>query len=117
ARGAWEEARLAFEAAITQQETPQALEGLGMAAWWREDATVTFAARERAYHLYRHYGDCQGAARLATYLAYDYYSFRGEHAIATGWFQRAHRLLEGLVLPLSVVDNSGLESAVGAKLW
>src|SRR5262245_40996833 len=69
-----------------------------MAAWWRDDATVTFAARERAYHLYRHYGDCQGAARLATYLAYDYYSFRGEHAIATGWFQRAHRLLEGLDL-------------------
>jgi hypothetical protein len=72
--GAWEEARLAFEAALTQQETPEALEGLDMAAWWRDDAAVTFAARERAYHLYRQQGDCRGAARLATYLAYDYYS-------------------------------------------
>jgi DNA-binding NarL/FixJ family response regulator len=33
---------------------------------------------------------------MATYLAYDYYSFRGEYALANGWFQRAHRLLEGL---------------------
>jgi DNA-binding NarL/FixJ family response regulator len=94
ARGAWEEARLAFEAALNQKETPEALEGLGMAAWWRDDATVTFDARERAYHLYRQHGDYQGAARVATYLAYDYYSFRGEYALATGWFQRAHRLLE-----------------------
>ncbi len=98
ARGAWEEARACFEAALTQQETPEALEGLGMAAWWCDDATVTFDARERAYHLYRQQGDYQGAARVATYLAYDYYSFRGEYALANGWFQRAHRLLEGFDL-------------------
>jgi tetratricopeptide (TPR) repeat protein len=100
ARGAWEEARVCFEEALTQQETPEALEGLGMAAWWQDDAAVTFHTRERAYHLYRQHGDYQGAARMATYLAYDYYSFRGEYAIANGWFQRAHRLLEGLDLVL-----------------
>jgi DNA-binding NarL/FixJ family response regulator len=98
ARGAWEEARTCFEAALSQQTTPEALEGLGMAAWWQDDATVTFDARKRAYHLYRQHGDNQGAARMATYLAHDYYSFRGEYAIANGWFQRAHRLLEGLDL-------------------
>jgi DNA-binding NarL/FixJ family response regulator len=98
ARGAWDEARACFETVLRSGETPEALEGLGMAAWWRDDAAVTFDARERAYHLYRQQGDYQGAARVATYLAYDYYSFRGEYAIANGWFQRAHRLLEGFDL-------------------
>lgn len=98
ARGAWTEARACFEAALIQQETPETLEGLGMAAWWQDDAVVTFDARKRAYRLYRQQGDYQGAARVATYLAYDYYSFRGEYAIANGWFQRAHRLLNGLDL-------------------
>jgi DNA-binding NarL/FixJ family response regulator len=95
-RGAWGEARACFEAALRGEETAEALEGLGMAAWWQDDAAVTFDARERAYQLYRQHGDYQGAARVATYLAHDYYSFRGEYAIANGWFQRAHRLLEGL---------------------
>jgi DNA-binding CsgD family transcriptional regulator len=98
ARGAWGEARLAFETALNQKETPEALEGLGMAAWWRDDAIVTFEARERAYHLYRQQGNYCGAARVATYLGHDYYSFRGEYALANGWFQRAHRLLKGFEL-------------------
>jgi len=98
ARGAWEEARGCFAEARAWQETPEALEGLGMAAWWLDDAMVTFDARERAYRLYRAQGDCRGAARVATYLAYDYYSFRGEYAVASGWLRRAHRLLEGLDL-------------------
>jgi tetratricopeptide (TPR) repeat protein len=97
-RGAWDEASAFFEAALRGEETPQALEGLGMAAWWLDDAATTFTARERAYQLYRQQGDYQGAARAATYLANNYYSFRGEHAIANGWIQRAHRLLEGLDL-------------------
>jgi DNA-binding NarL/FixJ family response regulator len=96
AGGAWGEARAWFETALRDEETPEALEGLGMAAWWQDDSAATFAARERAYHLYRQRGDSQGAARVATYLAHDYYSFRGEYAIASGWIQRAHRLLEGL---------------------
>jgi LuxR family transcriptional regulator, maltose regulon positive regulatory protein len=96
ARGAWDEARARFEAALLAEESAEALEGLGIAAWWRDDAAVTFDARERAYRRYRQQGDRQGAARVATYLAYDYYSFRGEYAVANGWFQRAHRLLEDL---------------------
>ena len=34
ARGAWTEAREAFERSIAEQESPEALEGLGVAAWW-----------------------------------------------------------------------------------
>jgi len=98
ARGAWEEARVFFEAALRKEETAEALEGLGMAAWWLDDAAVTLDIRERAFHLYRQRGDRQGAARAAVYLAYDYYSFRGDYAVANGWLQRAHRLIEGLDL-------------------
>lgn len=96
ARGAWKDAYANFAAALHQTEIPEALEGLGLAAWWLDDAAVTFHSRERAYHLYRQCGEYQGAARVASYLAYDYYSFRGEYAIANGWLQRAHRLLTGL---------------------
>lgn len=94
--GAWEEARAAFEAELRRGEKAEALEGLGMAAWWLDDAATTFEARERAYLLYRERDERARAARLATWLAWDYVAFRGETAVANGWLQRAHRLLEGL---------------------
>ncbi len=96
ARGAWEEAYTCFEAGVRSENSPELLEGLGMAAWWLDNAALTFDARERAYRLYRQQGEYRSAARVAIYLGYDYYSFRGEYAIANGWFQRAHRLLEGV---------------------
>lgn len=96
ARGAWEEARAAFEQALAQEETPEALEGLSWAANWLDDAAATIESRERAYRLYRERGDRAGAGRMAIWLANDYSDFRGEPAIADGWFQRARRLLEGL---------------------
>src|SRR5919107_1547583 len=96
ATGAWEEARTAFETALRQGETAAALEGLGWAAWWLNDVPVTFDARERAYRRYREAADNQAAARMAVSLAADHFLRRGEHAIANGWFQRAHRLLAGL---------------------
>lgn len=67
-----------------------------MAAWWLDDAATTFDARERAYRLYRERGDRVAAARLARWLAWDYNAFRGEPAVANGWLQRAHRLLDGI---------------------
>jgi ATP/maltotriose-dependent transcriptional regulator MalT len=96
ARGAWREARAWFETALREQETPEALEGLGLAAWWTSDAAVRFDARERAYQLYRRFGNARAAARVAACLAMDHFYYRGEYAIASGWVQRAHRLLEGL---------------------
>ncbi|MPZ13830.1 MAG: tetratricopeptide repeat protein [Chloroflexi bacterium] len=93
-RGAWEEARRRFEAALADGETPEALEGLGAAAWWMEDPATVFASRERAYRLYRDRGDPLAAGRVATELAYDYAVFRAERAVSNGWLQRAHRLLD-----------------------
>jgi LuxR family maltose regulon positive regulatory protein len=96
ARGAWEEARRRFEAALTEEETPEALEGLGAAAWWLEDAPTVLASRGRAYRLFREQGDRLAAGRLATELGYDYAVFRAELAVCNGWLQRAHRFLDDL---------------------
>src|SRR5262249_54751686 len=94
-RGDWAAARLAFEASLQHGETPEALEGLGLAAWWLDLGELVFDVRERAYRIYREKGDAQGAARMAVGLASDTAAFRGERAVANGWLQRARRLLEG----------------------
>ena len=95
-RGAWADAREAFEAALREKETPEALEGLGTAAWWLDLADLVFDSRERAYTLYQARGDRAAAARIAVWLAWDCWAFRGENAVANGWLQRARRLLDGL---------------------
>jgi len=96
ARRAWEEARAVFGAVVSEAESPEALEGLSWAAWWLNDATVMFDARERAYRRYRSLGDRRGEARMATWLGTDHVDWRGEPAVAQGWLARARRLLEGL---------------------
>ena len=60
ARAAWPEARAAFTERSPARESPEALEGLGLAAWWLDLADVVFDARERAYRLYRDRGDEAG---------------------------------------------------------
>jgi LuxR family maltose regulon positive regulatory protein len=94
-QGAWQEARTQFQASLDLGETPQALEHLGLAAWWLDDATLTFDARERAFRLYRDQNDPLGAARVALWLVWDYLAFRGDTAVASGWLERARRLLAG----------------------
>ncbi len=96
ARGAWAEARDAFDSALRERESPEALEGLALAAWWLDDADIVFDARERAYRLYADRGDRRSAARVAVWLAWDAWAFRGEHAVSNGWLQRGRSLLAGL---------------------
>lgn len=96
ARGAWQEAKRAFDSALAGEESPEALEGLGLAAWWLDLDDVVFTSRERAYRLYRERGDVAAAARIAVWIGWDYSAFRGEQAVANGWIQRAHQLLDGL---------------------
>ncbi len=95
-RGAWRDARRAFQAVLAREERPDALEGLGLAAWWLDAADLVFKSRERAYRLYRTAGDRTAAARVAVWLAWDSAAFRGEAHVANGWLQRARRLLDGL---------------------
>ena len=94
--GDWERARACFEEALAAGETPVALEGLGWAGYGLDDERLTFDARERAYRLYRERGDVPAAARVAAWLAADCLEFRGEAAVANGWLQRAHSLLDDL---------------------
>ena len=96
ARGEWAEARDAFEAAAASTGSAEALEGLGLAAWWLDEADLVFDSRERAYRAYRDRDDRRAAARVAVWVAWDCWAFRGESAVANGWLQRARRLLEGL---------------------
>ena len=96
ARGAWEQARLAYAEALACDESPEAFEGLSWASWWLDEVDACFDLRERAYRGYRDAGDPRGAARLALWLGDDYVEFRGEQAVANGWTRRAARLLEDL---------------------
>src|SRR4029453_13236456 len=57
--------------------------------------TATFrSANERAYREYLEQHDFRGAARAAIQLAVYHDSYRGESAIASGWFERAPRPLD-----------------------
>jgi DNA-binding CsgD family transcriptional regulator/tetratricopeptide (TPR) repeat protein len=94
--GDWPQAQQAFERLLAIEETPEALEGLGLAAWWLNLSEIVFDSRERAFRAYRTRGDHTSAARVAVWLAWDSAAFRGEEGVAKGWLQRARRLLDGL---------------------
>jgi DNA-binding NarL/FixJ family response regulator len=108
ARGAWEEAQVAFEAALAPRardagdatqaalDKATALEGLGWAGWWLADERLTLESRERAYRAFRAAGENGAAARVAAWLAADYREFRGEGSVGRGWLQRAHSAIAGL---------------------
>ena len=64
-----------------------------MAAWWLDDVDSAIRARERAYVLRREQDRTVEAARLAGFLAWDYGAMRGANAVASGWLQRARRLV------------------------
>lgn len=95
ARNEWDEAWRWFRQAAEETDTPEALEGLSWAAWWRSDPEALFDARERAYRAYRTAGRDVDAARTATWLGTDSVDFRGQDAVGRGWLGRARSLLRG----------------------
>jgi DNA-binding NarL/FixJ family response regulator len=84
-----------YESLSADRETlgAAALERLATAAFLtgRDDAYVP--AWECAYRAQLTAGDTPGAARSTWWIG-DYLHFRGEAALATGWFARGRRLLE-----------------------
>src|SRR5712692_8263481 len=90
-RGAWEEARQAFDTALASRISPEALEGRALAAWWLDLADVVFDSRERAYTLYRERDEWASAARVAIWLAWT----AGRSAVKppSGWWTRARGAL------------------------
>ncbi len=91
----WEKARAAFEAALADEETPDALEGLGLALWFLGDVRNAIAAREQAVEGYARDGRCDDAARLAVWVSHQHL-IGGRASAARGWLARAERLVEGV---------------------
>jgi LuxR family maltose regulon positive regulatory protein len=91
----WIAARQLFEQSLARDETPEALEGLGAAAFFIGEGERALETRERAYARYREAARPVDAARVAIALAWDHRTVRGEPAVAAGWLARARRLLEG----------------------
>ena len=94
--GEWEKARDYFQSALSEDQSPEIYEELGWACWWLNDAAGVFENRTKAFNFYLQKEDKLGSARNACWIAVDYIEFKGEFAIASGWFKRAENLLEGL---------------------
>lgn len=90
----WDEARDAFEAALADEETPEALDGLGLALWFLGDVREAIAAREQAVEEYARGGRCDDAARLAVWVSHQHL-IGGRTSAARGWLARAERIVEG----------------------
>lgn len=91
----WQRARAAFQQVLdADAASPVAWEGLAIAALCLDDAVRSRSANERAYREYLECRDFCGAARVAIQLAVYHDAYRGESAIASGWFERARSLLD-----------------------
>jgi ATP/maltotriose-dependent transcriptional regulator MalT len=91
----WQGARQAFEAALEAEETPDALDGLGLAIWFLGSAEDGIATRERAFDGYVRARRCDAAARLAVWVSHQHL-IAGRASAARGWLSRADRALEGI---------------------
>ena len=94
--GKWEKARDYLQDALKEEESPEVYEELGWVNWWMNDAPGVFEKRAKAFNQYLQNDDKLGAVRNACWIAVDYIEFKGEFAVASGWFKRAENLLEGL---------------------
>ena len=91
----WRQARDAFQQVVDAEAvSPVAWEGLAIAALFLDDAVRSRSANEHAYREYLERHDFCGAARVAIQLAVYHDAYRGESAIASGWFERARSLLD-----------------------
>jgi tetratricopeptide (TPR) repeat protein len=91
--GQWAQARAAFEAALAERETPEALDGMGSVLWWLGETRSSVEHSERAYAGFRRSGDTVRAAMTALNLCVTYISNYGNPAAAGGWLGRAERLM------------------------
>jgi LuxR family maltose regulon positive regulatory protein len=94
--GKWEEARTLLEKALGREESAEIYEELAWAYWWLNDGESVFKLRTKAYNLYLKDENNLGAARVSSWIGLDYIEFKGEFAVASGWFKRAENLIEGL---------------------
>jgi len=89
--GDWQTARDLFETLTRETNAPEAWAGLAEAAWLQQDSRLMIDARLTAYRLHRERGNDVAAARMAIALGNDFLDFRGDAAVANGWFKYARR--------------------------
>jgi tetratricopeptide (TPR) repeat protein len=91
--GDWRAAQTAFEAALSEQDSPEAQDGLGVALWWLNEIGRAHQRRSTAYLGYKKRGDPCRAALIAAWLAREQVFLHGNASAMNGWFARAERLL------------------------
>jgi DNA-binding NarL/FixJ family response regulator len=90
----WNGAKAAFEAALQEQDSPEAHDGLGIALWWLNDIAASHQHRAAAYSEYKRRGDYREAALIAAWLAREQVFLNSNASAMNGWFARAERLLQ-----------------------
>jgi DNA-binding CsgD family transcriptional regulator len=94
AAGDWAAARTAFEQALGEDETAEALDGLGQALWWQNEPGAAIELRQRAYAEFVRRAERARAIGIAVFLAREFFMLHGNFAAMTGWLGRAQTLLE-----------------------
>ena len=87
-------ARHAFGAALAEDSSGEALEGLGEALYLEREYAEAAAQYERAYAAYRREGRSMDAGRAARTVAWITGNVFGDWAVQSGWFGRAGTILE-----------------------
>ncbi len=90
-RGAWEEARSAFEHSLRADESPEAMFGLAVALWWLGEVREPVRHLEQAYAAFRRRSDPAQAAGAALELCFLYHENLGNHAAACRMMQSCDR--------------------------
>jgi DNA-binding CsgD family transcriptional regulator len=106
ARGAWKEARSAFEEVLGRREpdlssgvedrpleTAEVLFGLGSALWWLGEIREAVRCWEQAYAAFRSIDPVQ-ATNVALQLGFVYQANLGNAAASAGWAAHAARLVD-----------------------
>jgi tetratricopeptide (TPR) repeat protein len=87
-------AQRAFELALAENESGEALEGLGEVLYLQCDYPAAAAYYERAYAAYRRERQSMAAGRAARTVAWITGNVMGEWAVESGWLARARTILE-----------------------
>ena len=90
AAGDWPAARAAFEEALADTETAEALDGLGQVLWWQNEPGEAIELRQRAYAEFVRRGDSARAIGIAVFLAREFFMLHGNFAAMTGLPVRRH---------------------------
>jgi len=87
-------ARRAFELALAEVESGEALEGLAKALYLEQEYEASAARYERAYVAYRRERNPTAAGRAAMTSSWIAGNVLGDWAVRNGWLARARTILE-----------------------